>query len=172
MKRFLTIAAIVLIPFAGIYLYGAMPGNIFTETALKNYEREAVSNKSFIIFTPNTKDYAGQCAEEDKRGIRYPGKAAYALLHSQNYFSPGKRLAATQMEELLTLLNDSASYDWGELGTPEVHYYFTFHDNADKCIGVTTIDLLGQTYSYPPTAHMKWGLLNKMDRVKQIIDQK
>lgn len=116
MKRFITIAAIVLIPFVGMYLYRLMPDNIFSDGALKNYKWEALSNHKYH-----------------------------------------------------TLLNDSASYDWGELGTPEVHYYFTFHDKADKCIGVTTIDLLGQAYSCPPTARMKWGYLNKMGRVKGIM---
>jgi hypothetical protein len=39
------------------------------------------------------------------------------------------------MEQLLTILNDSTNYRWGELGTPEVHYYFTFHDHNDNIIG-------------------------------------
>jgi hypothetical protein len=36
------------------------------------------------------------------------------------------------MGELLQILNDSTSYRGGELGTPEVHYHFTFHDEEDK----------------------------------------
>ncbi|GAA0892747.1 hypothetical protein GCM10009122_24260 [Fulvivirga kasyanovii] len=74
-----------------------------------------------------------------------------------------------ELSELLKFLNDSTSYQWGELGTPEIHYYLTYFDQGDNCIGLTTIDMEGMAYSYPMIARMKWGKLKEMDLIDKLI---
>ncbi|HLO92459.1 MAG TPA: hypothetical protein VK172_14940, partial [Lentimicrobium sp.] len=39
-----------------------------------------------------------------------------------------KTLDGKQTETILRILNDTASYVWGEIGTPYFDTYFTFHD--------------------------------------------
>lgn len=65
---------------------------------------------------------------------------SYAKLHDVDIFNTTYSLIKEDMSSLLTILNDSSNNAWGELGTPEVHYYFTFYNREKKCIGITTID--------------------------------
>jgi hypothetical protein len=137
---------------------------------LDKIEAEVAANNNYTIETPQPETYDSLCRTEYNKGINFPvKKTAYATLHSIGFFGVANELSPKQMEQLLTILNDSTNYRWGELGTPEVHYYFTFHDHNDNIIGLTTIDVEGMAYSYPSLYRMKWGSLYKMDEVVKLI---
>jgi hypothetical protein len=135
-------------------------------------EAEVAANNNYIIETPQPETYDSLCRTEYNKQINFPVKeAAYAKLHSNRLFANSYDLSLDEMAELLKIFNDSSSYRWGELGTPEIHYYFTFHDHNANIIGLTTIDLGGMAYSYPPLYKMKWGKLNNMNDVLKLIQE-
>jgi len=128
------------------------------------------SNPYYVTSYPE--DYKELTQKEYDANIVFPvKKAVSAKLHCTGLFAASHNLSANEMAKLLEILNDSANYRWGELGTPEVHYYFTFHDSEDNSIGLTTIDREGQSYSQPSLARMKWGSLKRMDEVLALIKE-
>lgn len=73
-----------------------------------------------------------------------------------------KKLSPTEKESLLTVLLDSASYQWGEIGTPEFKKTIVYFDHNGDEVGMTLISDEGQTYTYPSKEYQrKWGLLDR-----------
>lgn len=110
--------------------------------------------------TPTIESYVDDCTLEFKNGIRFPlNEPVYAKIHFDNLTKPSKTLDRRQTAIILRILNDTASYVWGEIGTPHFDRHFTFHDKTGYCIGYTDFSFEGQTYSTPSLAKMKWGML-------------
>ena len=130
---------------------------------IDKYERGI--NKRFVnaeISFPE--NYDSLCIKEAQNNITFPRiTPSYAVLHFDKFYKPDIRLTLEQMNNIITFLNDTASYEWGEWGTPENHRIITFHDNKGDCIGITKIDFVGQTYSTPYNSKMKWGALKTND---------
>ena len=130
---------------------------------IDRYEREI--NKRFVnaeISFPE--NYDSLCINEAQKNITFPRIApSYAVLHFDKFYKPNIRLTLEQMNNIIAILNDTASYEWGECGTPENQRIITFHDNKGDCIGITKIDFVGQTYSIPYNAKMKWGAMKTND---------
>ncbi|MEM6718225.1 MAG: hypothetical protein AAF611_02820 [Bacteroidota bacterium] len=138
--------------------------------SLEDIKKEISKNTAYFADTPLPPQYDSLCKVEDEKGISFPTKKVqYATLTKNNLWKTAKRLETDELKTLLTLLNDSASYDWGELGTPEINYYFTFYDENGNRVGLTTIDLEGMAYSYPMIAKMKWGQLKDMEPINEIV---
>lgn len=120
--------------------------------------------------TVTKEEYENKCKFEDENQITFPRTNPYEVfLHSNRFLSSKKKLNQEQTQVLLTILNDSASYVWGEFGTPETHYYFTFVNSENEIIGVTTIDLIGMAYSEPYIGKMKWGQLANKEQLHNLI---
>ena len=115
--------------------------------------------------TSTIESYVGDCSLEFKKDIQFPiDKPVSAKLHYDKLTKPSKALDTKQTETILRILNDTASYVWGEIGTPHFDRYFTFHDKNGNCIGYTNFSFDGQTYSTPSLAKMKWGMLTDKAR--------
>ncbi|WP_312822919.1 hypothetical protein [Epilithonimonas sp.] len=83
-----------------------------------------------------------------------------AKLYS-NPLLPPKIFETTQAKQLVKILNDSASYDWGET-TVEYKRNLIFIDGSDKIIGLSKLDVENQFVSTIPFKRtMKWGKLSK-----------
>jgi hypothetical protein len=103
-------------------------------------------------------NYDSLCMQETQNNITFPRIApSYAVLHFDKYYKSDIRLTLEQMSSIISILNDTANYQWGELGAPYFDRVITFHDNKGDCIGITYFDFGGQTYSYPYNAKRKWG---------------
>lgn len=171
-KRLLLIVAVIIIAVGlSITACTNSPGyDVFNR--IDKLSKDVAANNNYTANTPERSNYDSLCKAEYNKDIWYPvKKPSHATLHSTGFFGGSHDLSQQQMEQLLTILNDSANYNWGEFGTPEVHYYFTFYDNNNNAIGLTTIDEMGMAYSYPSLSRMKWGHLNKMDAVLQLIQE-
>ncbi len=115
--------------------------------------------------TSSIDSYSDDCALEFKKGIQFPlDRPVSAKLHFNKLTKLPKNLDSKQTEIILRILNDTASYVWGEIGTPYFDRYFTFHDKKGNCIGYTKFSFDGQTYSTPSLAKMKWGMLTDKSR--------
>lgn len=111
-----------------------------------------------VVSMPDT--YELDCTKEYKQRISFPMvEPAYAVLHFDAFFAFPKRLTPANMQTILSVLNDSSSYEWGEFGTTYYDRFITFHDSTGRYIGITNIDFGGQANSYPHLARMKWGML-------------
>ncbi len=98
-----------------------------------------------------------------------PGKVI--LTENTKFLKTKNELSEYEIQELLRLLNDSSNYEWGELGTPEVHYYFEFFNDKKELIGFTKVDLEGMAYSEPYLGKMKWCAFNKIDALEKLISE-
>lgn len=157
MKRILLISCILLIIAIILFL-------IRTITYCDNCKAEIKKRYSYDK-TSSMESYKDDCIEEINRSIEFPiDKPAFSRLHFDKFTKPSIALDVKQTDSILGLLNDSASYIWGEIGTPHFDAYITFHDKDGKCIGYTDISFEGQTYSTPSLARMKWGLLTESAR--------
>ena len=115
-------------------------------------------------------DYKEKCDFENRNNITFPRvKPDKVFLHSNGLIKHKKRLNQKQIYELLIILNDSTNYVWGEFGTPEFQYYFTFLNAENEIIGVTKVDLIGMAYSKPYIAKMKWGQLGQKEKLHNLI---
>ena len=119
--------------------------------------------------TSTIESYVNDCSIEFKKRIQFAiDKPAFAKLHYIKATKPSRELSALQTDKVLAILNDTASYIWGEIGTPYYDCYFTFHDREGNCIGYTDFSFEGQTYSLPNLAKMKWGMLSDAARAALI----
>jgi hypothetical protein len=75
-----------------------------------------------------------------------------------------KRLKTKELNDLILILNDTGSYEWGEIGTFEPTHKILFFNQKDEVIGITKIEIdryFVQTQSNPHLGKMKWGALSK-----------
>ena len=81
------------------------------------------------------------------------------------YFA--KTLNYDETQELLSIIYDSSSYQWGELGTPEYNriIYF-FGEEGNDTTGYTIIDNIGEIENYPYRSLMKWGALSEKGKTR------
>ncbi|GAA4245885.1 hypothetical protein [Winogradskyella damuponensis] len=141
-----------------------------SQPSIENIHEEIAKNNSYSVETPLHETYDSLCRIENENGIYFPNKSVkYAKLTKNGIWKTSELIKGKELKELLEFLNDSTSYRWGELGTPETHYFLTYYDQSDLCIGMTTIDLEGMAYSYPSTARMKWGMLKEMKLIDKLI---
>ncbi|MEO6520387.1 MAG: hypothetical protein ABIN91_01810 [Mucilaginibacter sp.] len=115
--------------------------------------------------------YIRECTKENRKGTTFPMvKASYALLYKNNILTDPVRFSNKQMDNLLVMLNDSASYKWGEIGTPAFDRHVVFYDKTDKCIGLAHVSFDGMVYMDPYLKKMKWGMVKEpvLDLIKNI----
>ena len=118
-------------------------------------------------------NYDSLCMQETLNNITFPRiTPSYAVLHFNKFYKKSAiRLTMEQMNNIISILNDTANYEWGELGTPFFDRIITFHDDKGNCIGITKIDSYRktyQTYSTPYNAKMKWGAM-KTENLYNVI---
>jgi hypothetical protein len=138
-----------------------------------DYQKEADTSHS--EFT-SKESYISDCRFETDHHITFPfQKPAYALAHISDS-KPGepRRLKTEELNFLIKIINDSASYGWGEVGTPYFDKYITFHNKAGRCIAIMDVSYDYQTESTPTIAKMKNGRLrdNAMRAFKTVLEQK
>lgn len=161
-----------LIIFTGIVI---LAGMFFYSNSYRPYRFTDIVIKDefygeYEAETAFPENYTEKCNFENRNNITFPRtKPDKVFLHSNGLKRHKKELNQKQINKLFTILNDSTNYGWGELGTPEVHYYFTFLNVENKIIGVTEVDLAGMAYSEPYIAKMKWGRLDKMEKLHKLI---
>ena len=100
-------------------------------------------------------------------------KVAKVKLYT-GYFNFSKELNSNDSKEVVKILNDSSSYEWGESGTFEPNRHLIFYDSNENIIGITQIDwAMRQTYSAPMNRTMKWGFLtyNGRDKFFEILEK-
>lgn len=162
---------IYVIIFTGILILGVL--FVFFNSYITQFVNIAIKDEfyeNYQIEVSMPEDYNEKCDFEDRNNITFPRtKPDKIFLHSNGLIKRKKKLNQKQTEELLTILNDSASYVWGEFGTPETHYYFIFLNVENEIIGVTKVDLIGMAYSEPYIAKMKWGQLGKKEKLHKLI---
>lgn len=135
-----------------------------------------IDEKFYENYSPETvmpENYKSIVKFENENGKTFPRTIPKKIILYSNYgFLKSKyELDKDESKQLLKILNDSASYQWGELGTPEVHYYFKYLDDNNNLIGFTTIDQEGMAYSKPYLGKMKWCGMRKINEINSLINE-
>jgi len=116
--------------------------------------------------------YDSICELEYNEGITFPlVTPEYAYLHYDRLFKGKRQLTQIQLIKVLEIINDSSNYVWGELGTPVVNRYISFYSESGICIGIFGVDFGGNTWATPNLARMKWGLIENMNELMDIIEK-
>ena len=102
-----------------------------------------------------------QLVEEDQQNghdflLGQVSRAAVVDEHSPYLY---KNLDSLQANSIISLLNDTSTYAWGEWGTPEIAQTIFYYNNEGHAIGYTKIDPLGEVDNYPYLPLMKWGMM-------------
>jgi len=87
-------------------------------------------------------------------------KAAHSEIWNNSFPFRKHEFNLDQTERVLKILNDSSTYDWGEIGTPYYDKTIIFYGKKDEVIGYTIVSFDAQTRSFPNVALTKWGLLS------------
>jgi len=138
--------------------------------------RDKLTSKEYAYATKEDwkTTYKKDVAFDQQNKITFPqAKPARAELYS-GYLNLSRELDSEDIKKVIKILNDSSSYEWGEIGTFEPNKRILFYDNNGQIIGITEIDWAKlQTYSAPMNRTMKWGLLSYSGRDKlfRIIDK-
>lgn len=118
--------------------------------------------------------YSSDVKYEKMNGIYFAkGLAKKARIYS-GILNLSREINEADTKRLVEILNDSTSYDWGEIGTFELDKSIIFYDKDEKEVGVTQFDVSHrQTYSFPFLRTMKWGFLSYKgrDEIYEIIDK-
>jgi hypothetical protein len=117
-------------------------------------------------------NYASEYSAEVTRNMNFPPGQVHKAVSSKGFFSLDKTLSHSETNTLLHILNDTASYRWGEIGTFIADRHIVFYDSAHNPIGITLLEEEGgsQSYSYPYLKRMKWCQLTReaMDKVNEL----
>lgn len=147
------------------YLYSRPPLK-----AIRNQVRE-MHPSSELSFP---RDYDSLVQRDREAGINFlQGQAVTAKVFSKWLPSARFRLDSSQTARMLTVLNDSSSYRWGEVGTSRRDYQLFFLDAKGETVGYADVDLEGEVDCYPYRSVMKWGGLSEkgLSRMKSILDE-
>lgn len=114
--------------------------------------------------------YKEDCEADAKNSLKFPVReASYAVICDDGWvWQKQEKIDGQVLDMMLMILNDSSSYRWGELGTPHFDRSVYFYDKKDEIVGFTKLSYEGQTYSYPYTRCMKYGMLNNDAQVAMI----
>lgn len=141
-----------------------------------NFAEYDIENKFYKNYFPesvNPKHYDSVASYENENNLNFPrNKPQRVILYSNyNLLKNKYELNKEEGAKLLKILNDSTKYGWGELGTPEVHYYFKYFDENNNLIGITKIDQEGMAYSEPYLAKMKWCRIKNISEINNLIKE-
>lgn len=129
-------------------------------------------NKRFpTIEVTDPETYKNDRENEDHKRLTFPMvKASYAILYKNNVLTPAIKLSDKELRNLLSMMNDSANYKWGEIGTPQFDRHIVFYDRKDECVGLAHVSFDGMIYTEPYLKKMKWGMVREpvLDLVKSI----
>ncbi|MGI4874526.1 MAG: hypothetical protein ACRYFX_25495 [Janthinobacterium lividum] len=84
-------------------------------------------------------------------------RPAYAVVSFEKRWKRNHRLTPAEMNELLRVLNDSESYEEGELDMAHFDSYVTFYTVKDERIGETAELRWGSSFYAPPMPHEAWN---------------
>lgn len=149
MKRYIISLVALLLVILVTFVYRQYKWDNLIEKIQISYKSEVVQeieDYSLIVSKSNSRKFP----------IKVPNKA---IVVKNNLFRTSNHIQETDLKEIILLLNDSANYKWGEIGTPYFDIDIFYFDENNKAIGVTKFSYDGQTYSYPHIPVMKWGLL-------------
>lgn len=88
------------------------------------------------------------------------GKAKSSKMYNNSFPFFNHSFELNETERIIKVLNDSANFDWGEIGTPYYDKIIVFYDQNKNEIGYVNISFDGEIDVFPNVAHTKWGLLS------------
>ena len=98
-------------------------------------------------------------------------EAHSAVVFSNNFPYSRTTINPGLTQQIIQFLNDSATYRWGEFGTPEYSQIIIFYNENSTPIGYSKINPMGEVDSYPYRSLMKWGMVstNRFKQLKNLI---
>jgi hypothetical protein len=144
--------------FAVLILWSAY---VFFSFPNKEKIEDSLKNRYSHSLTPNKSNYDSlvKIDKKVKRTILL-GQAKSAVMYNRSFPFSNHKFDQIETERILKIINDSASFDWGEIGTPYYDKIIVFFDDAKKECGYLDVSLDGQIIVFPNIAVTKWGFLS------------
>lgn len=135
------------------YIFFTFPNKEKIQNSLKAKYSETL--------TPDKTNYDSlvKIERKEKRTILL-GEAKSAEMHNNLFPFSTHKFDLNETERILKIINDSSSFDWGEIGTPYYDKIIVFFDKNENEIGYVDVSLDGQINVFPNLALTKWGLLS------------
>lgn len=117
--------------------------------------------------------YLLDCENEDSLVIRFPLLNVNRITIAKGFFKFERNVDKNNFQAIINILNDSTSYDWGEITTFDPTFNMIFYDKDNKMIGIVIADkYCGQASFFPYLKKQKWGLFrqDKFNELKKLID--
>lgn len=150
-----------IIGFIGLLVVGFVFYNNFNYPNMEKIENSLTAKTELEANQINWKEtYKDDVVHDLENKSISTSNIAFAEMYS-NQFLPPKNIEKQDAQKLAKILNDSASYLWGET-TVEFNRFLLFFDNDGKVIALTKIDEENEyVKTVPFTRTMKWGRLSK-----------
>jgi hypothetical protein len=120
-------------------------------------------------------NYSTQCQAEFDSNLLFPLGQVSKAVFCKGFFSFDRTLSTDKTKRLIEILNDTASYVWGEVGTFIPDRAIVFYDKEGKPLGITELEEEGgrQSYSFPYLRRTKWGALtdNAMNEINTLTTE-
>ncbi len=143
---------------------------IFTTLPNKEKIRNNFKNKYSQNITPDKNNYSNLVKIDSKKEKTILlGIAKSSKMYNNSFPFLTHKFELNETDRILKTINDSSSFDWGEIGTPYYDKTIVFFDKDKNEIGYIDISLDGQIDVFPNLALTKWGLLSDKGFRKLII---
>ena len=144
--------------YLGVILIGLLAYRFFTNPYNLNSHSFKKLYKSGDVADKNL--YPIQCDAEAKSNLNFPIGEVDKAIVCRGFFLFDHKVDKENTNRIIKILNDTANYIWGEVGTFLPREKIVFYDKENNPLGITEIDINGSsTYSYPYLKKMKWGSL-------------
>lgn len=137
---------------------------------ISDYSLDAADFKSFYENEAATiENYHEECSAEFEQNLNFPSKKIAKAVLITGFFAFDKALSQSSTERIIEILNDTTSYEWGEICCFDPGRKIIFYDTIGKLAGITVLDkeYKNLTHSFPYLKKMKWGAL-KSEPHKQL----
>jgi hypothetical protein len=135
------------------YFFIAYPDTDRIESAIKNpvHESEVSDLETYDrLVKKDIQLYGGFLTKE----------AHHCTLIENNFPYFRHSFDSLSTQRIIAVLNDTSSYEWGEIGTPHIDQTIVYYDRSGTVIGYSSVSYDSQVYSYPYRALTKWGYLS------------
>jgi hypothetical protein len=167
-KKIIVIISFLTIPLVLFFIVKSKKKNLQKELA-------EIRGQSLSSIVPNRENYDSLVRVDVEKGNTFLTNSVYSsILYDSEFPYPETQLDFIVTTKIIKILNDSSSYQWGEVGTPEYPRVLIYLNRKEQKLGYTLLEKDGEADSFPYLSFMKWGALTQHSKkeIHKLISNK